>query len=314
MKNMYHAMPNSPVTTLTSNITGTQTTIPVKQTAKLPPAPNICTIGFDEGAETIIYGGKTATELTDVTRGVEGVQREWTKGTEVTRLYTAYEHDNMVDNIFDLDSMIKNKEDANFLNIQDTRSDNFHPSDYFIPGRSIVSELKFKSAIDNCPVGASPRYVFVNTITGWKDESGGYPIQVAYGQEGIAYRYGISNSDWGDWIETFPTFGSNDNGNYLKYPNGILICWVKDFQLTKQYKDNYYKFDDWVFPAKFNENPTVIPVGFGLYTTIKEASGVVGYGNATTTNVRIYSWLQSGTYPDDGRKKKVNALAIGRWK
>lgn len=201
MKNMFYGMPNSPVTTLSDNITDTQTIIPVKQTAKLPPAPNIATIGFGNVRETIIYNTKTNTTLEDCTRGIEGTSKEWKQGTEVARYFTAFDHGNIIDNILEIKNKLDNKNNVDFLNVRDTRSDNFPPSYYLRLGKSITSEFKYKSVINNCPVGATKIYAFLVTITGWTDYTGGYPIQIAYGKEGMAFRYGINNDSWSDWIE-----------------------------------------------------------------------------------------------------------------
>ncbi len=102
MKQMFKAMPNSPVTRITTTVTADATTIPVLEGSKLPPGPNIAVLGIGADSETIIYEANSNGTLTGVTRGVEGNKREWPKGTEIARFYTAYDHDTFVENILSI--------------------------------------------------------------------------------------------------------------------------------------------------------------------------------------------------------------------
>lgn len=96
-------------------------------------------------------------------------------------------------------SMLANGGNADAINIADTRSVNDTPQDIFDKGKKITSYFKFKTAVNNPPVGSTGAYVFIVNICGWGDSSGGYPIQIAYGKEGLAYRQGISSTAWGAW-------------------------------------------------------------------------------------------------------------------
>ncbi|WP_217597177.1 hypothetical protein [Cohnella sp. GbtcB17] len=99
---MYPAMVNSPQTELSAGIDAAQTTVPVTDASKLPPAPNLATIGSDETAETILYTGKTGNTLTGVTRGYQGTAKAWTTGVKVARLFTAADWDAARNNLQDL--------------------------------------------------------------------------------------------------------------------------------------------------------------------------------------------------------------------
>ena len=99
MLEMFKAKINSPQTELASSITAIQTTITVVNAAVLPAAPNICTIGVDTAAETIMYSAINGNQLTGVTRGFQGVAAAWGISTLVGRYYTAYDHDTFVDNL-----------------------------------------------------------------------------------------------------------------------------------------------------------------------------------------------------------------------
>ncbi len=96
---MYQAKVNSPMTTLSTSISSGTTTVSLVNADVLPAAPNVCTIGLDEDAETIYYGGKNGHTLINVTRGFQGSQKPWSTGTPVARLITAYDLNTIVDNI-----------------------------------------------------------------------------------------------------------------------------------------------------------------------------------------------------------------------
>ena len=97
--------------------------------------------------------------------------------------------------------------DRNFLNdmlsyakVKDTRNKVDIPSD-FQSGEGQKAHFEFKSitSADNPPVQAHRTYVYVLTFAGWRDASGGYPVQLAFGENGLATRIGISQDTWSSW-------------------------------------------------------------------------------------------------------------------
>jgi hypothetical protein len=103
LQTMYPAIANSPGTELSAAITATATTITVVNGAALPAAPNVCTIGVDETAETVLYAAKSGNTLTGVTRGHGGTTaKAWASASKVARYFTAYDHDTFRANILDL--------------------------------------------------------------------------------------------------------------------------------------------------------------------------------------------------------------------
>ncbi len=104
MQTMYPAIINSPATSLVANITAIQTTLTVTDGTKLPPAPNVCTIGRGDTAETILYGFKTGNDLSGIIRGFQGAAAAWNIGTPVARYITAYDMDTLKANIEDLNT------------------------------------------------------------------------------------------------------------------------------------------------------------------------------------------------------------------
>jgi len=107
LQTMYPGQPNSPQTELASAVADTDTTIPLLDASKLPPAPNLATIGVGEDAETILYTGKSGNNLTNVTRGFQGTAKSWPQGTKVARNFTAYDHDAFRQNIEELQSVVQ---------------------------------------------------------------------------------------------------------------------------------------------------------------------------------------------------------------
>ena len=77
---LYPGIPFSPQAALTNNIGAADTIIEVSDASAFPPAPNLATIGTDEGGETILYTAKTETALSGCRRGVEGTARAWMAG------------------------------------------------------------------------------------------------------------------------------------------------------------------------------------------------------------------------------------------
>lgn len=95
MKTLYPGIANSPIVQLSADISAAATTIPLTSASdvNLPPAPNLATIGEDEGAETILFTGKSGNSLTGVIRGFDGTTAQaWTLGKKVARRFTNYDY------------------------------------------------------------------------------------------------------------------------------------------------------------------------------------------------------------------------------
>lgn len=96
---MYDGIVNSPATELAAAIDATQTTITVVDGTKLPPAPNLATIGIGEDAETILYTAKDGNTLSGVTRGFQGTVKSWPARTPMARLFTEYDWHSVKENL-----------------------------------------------------------------------------------------------------------------------------------------------------------------------------------------------------------------------
>lgn len=102
METMYPGKINSPATTLNGAINNSVTTINVVDGSVLPTAPNLAVIGTGEDAETILYGVKTANELSTVTRGFQGTAKAWDTGIKVARMFTEKDYASLKSNVTEL--------------------------------------------------------------------------------------------------------------------------------------------------------------------------------------------------------------------
>lgn len=118
---MYPAMPGSPKTTLTADITADATSLTVADGNVLPVAPNILVIGDDENAEVIGYNSKSGNSVSGLVRALGGtVASAWATGAEVARNITSFDHDRFKENIEDLEANKANTADLGDLATQDT--------------------------------------------------------------------------------------------------------------------------------------------------------------------------------------------------
>ena len=99
METMYPGKVNSPATTLDGGINDSIQTINVVDGSVLPDAPNIAVIGTGEDAETILYETKNANQLSNVTRGYQGIAKAWDSGTSIARMFTEKDYANLKANI-----------------------------------------------------------------------------------------------------------------------------------------------------------------------------------------------------------------------
>lgn len=109
--------------------------------------------------------------------------------------------------------------------------------------------------------------------------------------------------------------GSNDNGNYIKFSDGTMICYhsilKSDVAFTKNTSGTYYFINenyehlyDWTYPQEFISVPKVI-------TTVSSS----GYVNACCGNIsRTTARVLSTTNYNASINITFNIVAIGKWK
>jgi hypothetical protein len=102
IEQMYKGIAYSPNATIVNTIGPTDTVIEVTDIDAFPDAPNIAVIGTDENAETILYATKVNNNLSGCTRGLEGMAKEWQKDEIISRNFTNYDYERLIQNILKL--------------------------------------------------------------------------------------------------------------------------------------------------------------------------------------------------------------------
>src|SRR5690606_16600105 len=110
--------------------------------------------------------------------------------------------------------------------------------------------------------------------------------------------------------------GSNANGSYARWQNGIQLCWWSSNVATTATKDerviqgiSYYRHEHiWTFPASFVGLPSVVPFGRQHEIVIPVACSAVALSQQATL------WFVSPIKFTDFAIAYRGALAMGRWK
>ena len=102
---MYKGLVNSPETTITNNISESDTIIYVLDPARAPELPNLMTLGTGTNAETVLVTAINDNALT-VQRGFQGIAKAWPAGTVIARNFTEYDYAAFKANIEDLDTRV----------------------------------------------------------------------------------------------------------------------------------------------------------------------------------------------------------------
>lgn len=107
--------------------------------------------------------------------------------------------------------------------------------------------------------------------------------------------------------------GSNANGNYVKYADGTMICYmnieVTDQALNNTYGSLYQGSRTWTYPVEFIDNN--VSVNCGQFQWGTSASwGTVVSADKTSAQLRGIDAFSRAT----GTATKIQATAIGRWK
>ena len=119
MLEMYKGVANSPETTITNNISESDTLIYVLDETRVPEElPNLMVLGTGVSAETIKVISIDGNALT-VARGFQGVPRSWNAGTVIARNFTEYDYNALKENI----ETLKENVDTNADDIVDLQDD-----------------------------------------------------------------------------------------------------------------------------------------------------------------------------------------------
>ena len=139
--------------------------------------------------------------------------------------------------------------------------------------------------------------------TGWGVPEGGTIGQVLVKNSNTNY-----DTAWSTIIES----GSNDNGSWIKYSDGTMICYKStgeiDMNITTSWGSLYEgNISVGNFPAEFIETPTISVIPFGSGMLIEQGgidASKTSWGNIT------------GVRPNsvENVKARFHLIAIGKWK
>ncbi len=150
----------------------------------------------------------------------------------------------------------------------------------------------------------------VQTITIFRwDYQSGYEILAEYKRANNAIS---SDVDWGDWqqVSFVVESGENENGSYVRYSDGLQICWanIGTLDATNDTGALYQSAEStyWEYPKPFNGPGTVVVTGdmSAFNRWITTTGGTEGEG--------VYIRCMSTVYSESGYTARVQA--IGRWR
>lgn len=110
--------------------------------------------------------------------------------------------------------------------------------------------------------------------------------------------------------------GSNSNGTYVKWENGLMVCYQK---LNGTYQSGYFMRASWSFPVGFTAAPTVVYAIERPRIAGRDDPYDIGYNqyiqpcSSPTTYTLIDIVVPSGACVS-GDNFNVHAIAIGKWK
>ena len=113
--------------------------------------------------------------------------------------------------------------------------------------------------------------------------------------------------------KVYSSYGENENGSYLRLPDGTQICWlntvVTDQAINTLYTNGVYQgLRNWTFPIPFIDSPSV---SCGCFRHGTGASwGAANVSTPTEAGLRAYDFVSR----EAGSACIIQAVAIGRWK
>ena len=106
--------------------------------------------------------------------------------------------------------------------------------------------------------------------------------------------------------------GSNANGEYTRFANGLQICWRRNYSPTPS-----GDIHTWTFPAAFVSNPAIVTMGQWhsdeIWMPCMNGYNQEHLDSVTSTRLQYQIRSMSGvSYPHSGRF--FDFVAIGKWK
>lgn len=110
--------------------------------------------------------------------------------------------------------------------------------------------------------------------------------------------------------------GSNANGTYVRWENGLMVCWQ---YLTGTYQGAYYMRALWSFPVSFTAAPTVVHAIERPRIAGRDDPYDINYNqyiqpSASSTTEALFDVIVTSGACVSGDNFNVHAIAIGKWK
>ncbi|MCI6157619.1 MAG: DUF859 domain-containing protein [Peptoniphilaceae bacterium] len=109
-------------------------------------------------------------------------------------------------------------------------------------------------------------------------------------------------------------YGSNSNGHYVRYGNGVQICWMDkmvNLSISNAYGPAFIGQYRWTFPKPFVGRPVVSPGTMRWGTGASWGASAFMGGGSENTSVSFYLF---DFYQREYGETQVQAIAIGRWR
>ena len=140
-----------------------------------------------------------------------------------------------------------------------------------------------------------------------KGETGAIPINktnLNHMDDGIEQN----SNDIANIIES----GSNDNGSWVKYSDGTMICWrqetVTDQAINNEYGSVFIGTRSFTYPIPFSTIPSLTCTSFRYGTSA--SWGAVVDTSTTTAVLRGFDFFSRAS----GEDCLIGYIAIGKWK
>lgn len=156
----------------------------------------------------------------------------------------------------------------------------------------------------NFPIGASPSRGML-LVTG--DTGSSYCAQIYLDRVYNKAWFRTKSGTWGAWVGIGAEYGSNANGDYARFPNGLQICWVRNLTIDINVAAGslFRGLVSWAFPAAFiNSAPIFATSSAGGNHSEWGANATGTGGNGTTLRAMGVASRTGST---------VDGFAIGRW-
>lgn len=180
-----------------------------------------------------------------------------------------------------------------------------------------VGRYNFNTGTTGAPIsGYGVVDVIVSNGTAWNG-SNNWIWQIAYttdSQPRMFIRNRINAGSWSAWIEITQQLGSNSNGVYFRFGNGVQICWVywevTDQAISSAYGSLYQGSRNWTFPAAFKSGtiPTALCTEFKWDTSASWGT-ISSPSTATATTLRGIDAFSRAS----GTICRIGAIAFGYW-